>query len=114
MVVGCEDRLASDAVVQVLGHRPCDGHSIVGRGAAPDFVEENEAPRARSVQDGAGFAISTMKVDCPAQVVARADAREHPVHDSDHCPSAGTNEPICASKTHRPIWRSATTPSTFG
>ena len=51
VIVGGEHGLAPDLVVEVLGDRPRDGHTIVGRGAAPDFIEQHEAPGRGVVED---------------------------------------------------------------
>ena len=47
--------LAADRVVQVLGDRPRDATRRRRCGAAPDLVEQHQAPRRRGVEDGAGL-----------------------------------------------------------
>ena len=41
-VVGGEERLRPGAGVQVFDRRPGDGQAVIGRGAAPDFVEQDQ------------------------------------------------------------------------
>jgi hypothetical protein len=46
VVVGREQRLGpGPAAGEVLRHRPGDGEAVEGGGAAPDLVEEDQAPR---------------------------------------------------------------------
>ena len=46
MIMGREQGPAFDLVVHRLDHRPGDREPVVGRGAAPDLVEDDEAVRA--------------------------------------------------------------------
>ncbi len=51
VVVGGEERQGLYVVVQVLGDGPGKAHPVVGRGSAPDLVQDNEAPLRGGVQD---------------------------------------------------------------
>ena len=61
--------------MQVLGDGPGEAHAIVGRGAAPHLVEDDEAPLRGAVQDVAASVISTMKVDSPLASLSSAPTR---------------------------------------
>ena len=80
MVVGREDRLASDAVVQALRDRPGDRDAVVGRCAAPDLVEQHQAPGGGGVQDRARLTHLDHEGGLPAhEVVGRAHTREQTI-----------------------------------
>ena len=55
VVVGGEQGAAFHDVVQVFGDGPGDGKSIEGGGAAPDFVENDEALLGGIVDDEGGL-----------------------------------------------------------
>ena len=88
VVVRCADPLRADAFVQVLGDRPRDGHPVVGGGAAPDLVEEHEAPLGGPMDDRRGLAHLDHEGGLAArQVVRGAHAGEDAVADTE--PRAG-------------------------
>ena len=56
VVVGCKEHLGMGTVfVDILYNRPCDGDTIVGRGAATEFIEEHERALAEVVEDSRCF-----------------------------------------------------------
>ena len=72
------------AVVQLLHHRPGDGQAVERRRAAPDLVQQHQAP-GREVGDDRGrlHHLDQERRLTPREVVLRAHAREHPVHQAD-------------------------------
>ena len=46
VIMGGEQAAACDSVVDRLDHRPGDGEAVIGRGAAADLVEDDEAAAA--------------------------------------------------------------------
>src|SRR5438105_1286671 len=56
VIMGREDRLAPDRVVQELGHGPRDRDAVVCRRPPSDLVEQHEAPRRRAVEYRTGLA----------------------------------------------------------
>ena len=103
VVVGGEERLraAARVVVQVFDDGAGDGQAVVGAGAAPDLVQDDQAARRGVVQD-------VRRLDhldhegalAGGEVVLRADAGEDAVHQPDarRAPPART-QPICAIST---------------
>jgi len=49
--VGGEERPRPDAAVDILQHRPRDGQPVIGGGAAPDLVQDQQRARRCLVQD---------------------------------------------------------------
>ena len=87
MVVRGEHRLRAELfrVGAVLEHRAGDGHAVVGRGAAADLVEDQQALVRRLLQDGGGLLhLDHEGALAGGEIVRRADAREHAVDDADH------------------------------
>ncbi len=56
MVVGGEERAASDHIMQVLCDGPGDGQSIKGGGAAADFIEDDKRSIRGVVENEGCFA----------------------------------------------------------
>ena len=84
VVVGRENRLAADRVVQAFRDGPGDRDAVVGRGAAADFVEQHETPPRGPVEDRARLAHLDHEGGLsPHQIVGRAHPREQPVHRAD-------------------------------
>src|SRR5712691_8746889 len=85
-----KDRLAPDAVVQALGDRPGDCDAVIGGGAAPDLIEQHQAPARGSMQDRARLAHLDHESGLAAHEVVRgADAREQTIHDADRRTATG-------------------------
>src|SRR5439155_9061179 len=83
-VVRGEERLGPGARMQVFDGRPGDGQAVVGRGAAPDFVKEDERSWGSGIQDGGGLGHLYHKRRAPAsQIVAGADAGEDAVYNRE-------------------------------
>ena len=55
MVVGCKQRPAFVALMQILNHCPGDGEAIVSSGAASDLIENNKRALTRLVKDCRGL-----------------------------------------------------------
>ena len=84
VVMGGEEGAAGCDVVEVLGHAPGDGEPVEGRGAAADFVEDDETAVGRVVEDGGGLVHLDHEGGLSArEVVARADTGENAVDQSD-------------------------------
>ena len=84
VVVRREQRPAADAVVQVLRDAPGQRHAVVGAGAPADLVEDDEAQRRGVVEDVRRLGhLHHERALRPAQVVARADAREDAIRQAD-------------------------------
>ena len=70
--------------MQVFDGRPGDGQAVVGRGAAPDFVKEDERSWGSGIQDGGSLGHLYHKRRAPArQIVAGPDAGEDAVYDRE-------------------------------
>ena len=79
-----EEGQGTDAVVQMLGDAPGDAQAVVGAGAAPDLVEDNEALRGGVMDDVGRFVHLHQEGGLAAgEVVARADAGEDAVHEAE-------------------------------
>ena len=77
-------RAALRVVVQVFDHGPGDRHPVVGAGAAPDFVQDEQALRRGVVEDVGRLHHLDHKGRLPRrQFVRRADAREDAIHHAD-------------------------------
>ncbi len=86
VVVGGEQRFGAGAlvVVQVFGEAPGDADAVVGAGAAPDFVEQDERAVADIVHNQRGFVhFHHKRTFAAADVVAGAHAGEHLVYQAD-------------------------------
>src|SRR2546429_626880 len=89
VIMGCEDRLAPDRVVQELGHGPRDRDAVVCRRPPSDLVEQHEAPRRRAVEYRTGLAHLHHERRLTAhQIVRRPHPREQAVHGADDGPPA--------------------------
>ncbi len=85
--MGGEQAAAAIAVVDRLGHRPGDGEPVIGRGAAPDLVEDNEALRARLGEDGGGLDHLDHEGRAAAgEIVGSADPAEQAVDEAEPRP----------------------------
>ena len=79
-----EQRARFVSSAKMLGRRPGDGEPVEGRGAAPDLVEDDQAPFGRLIEDGGGLHHLDHEGGAAArQIVCRADAAEQPVHHAD-------------------------------
>ena len=93
-----EQGAAAVDVVEPLDAGLRDRQAVVGRRAAADLVEDDEAALGRLVEDRRRLDHLDHEGRAPArEIVGRADAREQPVDDADTRRLAGTKEPICAS-----------------
>ena len=46
VIMGGEQRAALVGLMQMLGRRPGDGQAVIGRGAAPDLIQDDQRLRA--------------------------------------------------------------------
>ena len=82
--MGGEQAAATQIIMHSLEHRPGDGEAVIGAGAAPDFIEDDQAARCRARQDRGGFhhfhheGTASLR-----QIIRRADAAVQPVDDAD-------------------------------
>ena len=86
MVVRGEERLGAQprVVVDVLDHRPGDRQAVVGAGAAPDLVQDQQAARRGVVQDVGRLDHLHHEGGLPGvDLVLRADAGEDAVDQPD-------------------------------
>ncbi len=84
MVVGREKRPAAVHVVQMFERGPGDGKPVIGRGAAPDFVEDHQRPVVGLIEDGGGFDHLDHEGRPPArQIVGGAHAAEKLADQAD-------------------------------
>ena len=82
VIVRGEKSLCVRVRLQMLNHGPGDGQAVEGRGAAADFVEQDQAARRRGVQDARGFRHFDHERGTPARkIVRRADTREDAVEN---------------------------------
>ena len=94
MIVGGKQGARADYVVQVLGHCPGNGHTVVGRSSAPDLVENDKALAGRVAQDVRGLAHFQQEGGFAAcQVVARAHPGKHAVAQADARRARGNETP---------------------
>jgi hypothetical protein len=97
---------AAGVVVDVLDHRPGDRDAVVGAGAAPDLVQDQQAALGGVVQDVGRLDHLDHKGRLPGvDLVLRADAGEDAVDQPDAGRAAGTKLPICAISTISATWR---------
>jgi hypothetical protein len=83
VIMGCEQGPALDAIVHRLDHCPGDRQPVIGRRAAPDLVEDHQAPRRRLREDRGGLDHLDHEGRPPArQIVRRADAAEQAVDEA--------------------------------
>ena len=68
----------------IFDHRACNAHAVIGRSAAADLVQDQQAVSGRVLQNVRHLAHLHHEGGLPArQIVRRADAREHAVHHAD-------------------------------
>ena len=110
VIVGGEEGLAAQFgdIVDVLDDRPGDGQTVVGAGAAADFVEDDKAAGSGVIEDvGRLEHLDHEGALAAGDVVLGADAGEDAIDQSD--PGAnrqGRSEPIWAIRTIRATCRS--------
>ena len=111
-----EQRAAAIALVQMLDRRPGYGEPVEGRGAAADFVQNDQRALAGLIEDRRGLDHLDHESRVAArQIVGGADAREQPVDDADMGGRAGTKLPIWASTAISAFWRrKVDLPAMFG
>ena len=84
VVVGREKRAAAVRVMQMFQRRPCDGQPVIGRGAAPDFVQDHQRMIIGLIQDrGSLDHLDHKGGPPPRQIVRRPNATEQLAHQSD-------------------------------
>ena len=84
VVMGGEDGFRPNPLVEVLRHRPCDGHPVVGRGSPTDLVQEDQARFRGAVDDGGRLVHLHHEGGLtPGQGVGGPDPREDPVADRE-------------------------------
>ena len=82
--MGGEKRARLDFVVQKFRHAPGDREPVEGRGAAADFVEDDEAALGGVVHDIGGLVHLDHEGRLAArEVVVRADPREDAIDETD-------------------------------
>ena len=70
--------------MQVLGDRPGQREPVERAGPPPDFVEQEQRPRRRLVENPRALRHLHHEGALPArQIVRRADAREQPIDEAD-------------------------------
>ena len=90
-----------------LDHRPGDGEAVIGRGAAPDLVEDDQAARRRLRQDRGGLDhLDHEGRSAAREIVRRADPAEQAVDQAElaRAPRARSS-PAWASSTISAFWR---------
>ena len=82
--MGREQAAAAALVVDRLDHRPGDGEAVIGRGAAADLVEDDEAARRRLGEDRRGLDHLDHEGRAAAREIVRcADAAEQAVDEAE-------------------------------
>src|SRR5712691_9650710 len=92
MVVRGEECACATAfvIVQVFDNGTSDGKPIIGAGATPNLVKDDQAARRGVVQDVSRLDHLDHKGALPrCQVVLCADARKNAVYQSNHCRLGG-------------------------
>ncbi len=106
MIMGREQRPAADLVVHRLDHRPGDREPVIGRGAAADLVEDDEALGVACARIAAVSTISTMKVERPRARLSEAPTRLNNLSTMPtFARAAGTKLPAWASTATSADWR---------
>ena len=83
-VMGREQGIGLIVPGKPLGHRARQCEAVVGRGAAPDFVEQDERAIGGVMQDLRGLAhLHHERALAGRQIVARADTREDAIQRAD-------------------------------
>ena len=86
VIVGRKQRSRSAFLIpmQIFNHRPGNTQTVVGAGAATDFVQNNERSFGSTVQNVGGFQHFHHKRRLPAcQIIAGSDARTNAIHATD-------------------------------
>ena len=82
-----EQRATTICFMQMLDRSPRDRQSVEGRGAAADFIENDQRTFAGLVEDDGGLHHLDHEGRTSArEIIGRADAREQPVDDADPGP----------------------------
>ena len=81
VIMGGEQRPRTVDVVQVLDAGPSDGEAVIGGGAAADFIQNHQAARPSTVENGRRFHHFHHEGGAPPrQIVGRPHPREKTVH----------------------------------
>ena len=68
-------------VMQIFHYRPGNRNAIIGAGAAPDFIEHQQAARGSMMQDVGGLDHLYHKSRLPGMnLILRADAGKNAIH----------------------------------
>ena len=82
-IMSGEQSLGAGARVDIFDRGPGDGKTVVGGGAAADFVEQDQGARRCGVKNRGGFGHLDHEGGAAAsQVVAGSDSGEDAVHDA--------------------------------
>ncbi|MNP98267.1 hypothetical protein D3C85_108810 [compost metagenome] len=85
---------------QALGRRPCQGQTVEGAGAAPDFVHQHQTALGGVVQDVGGFAhLDHEGRTATGQVIAGTDSSEDAVDQRQFATGCG-HEAANVSEQH--------------
>ena len=83
--MGGKEHLGMGTVfVDILYNRPCDGDTIVGRGAASELIEEHERALAEVVEDSRCFVhLYHKRRFAYGYIIRSAHSGEDLIHDTD-------------------------------
>src|SRR3546814_5910867 len=77
MVMRCEEATAFVHLMHRLDHRPGERKPVIGRGAAPDLVQYDEALRGRLREDRRGLDHLDHEGRAPAREIVARRSEEH-------------------------------------
>ncbi len=76
--------------MDVFDHGPGQREPVIGRSAAADFVQHDQAARRGGVEDDGGLGhFDHERRSAAREIVRSADAREHAVDDRHQCGFGG-------------------------
>jgi len=84
VIMGREQPAATAGFVQILNHGPGDRETVIGRRAAADLVQNNQAFRGCLIEDGRGFDHLDHEGGAPARkLVGGTDPRKEAIDRAD-------------------------------
>ena len=94
MVMSGKQRLGSNLIMQMLDNGPRQAQPIESAGAAPDFVQHNQAAVRGVIENVGGLTHLDHERRLTArQVVTGANAGKNPVHEVDPSVVGGDKRP---------------------